>query len=373
LKILRVTSDLYPYVVGGLGLHAREMSKSQVKSGHEVTVLTTSIANAASDIQDGFKLASFKNSFRFLGNTISSELLYKLFNINREYDIIHAHSHLFFSTNVCALVRKFSSTPLVITNHGIMSASAPDWLNLLYLNTLGKWTLNTADKIICYTEDEKEYLINTLRISSSKVVVISNGVDTDKFCPREEHHQSNGLKILWAGRFVNGKGVEYLIRAIDILVKEVPDLHLTLVGEGPERESIQTLINDLGLSDNIDIIDFVPYEEMPQMYQASDIFVLPSLHEGVPRTVIEAMSCGLPVVVSDFPHLHDLINGGGLMFPKRDIQSLVDVLRELACSKEVRLQIGRRAREKVIKDYSWESTVSRTLTLYQEIIARNKV
>jgi glycogen(starch) synthase len=369
LRILRVTSDLYPYVIGGIGVHAREMSKSQAKLGHEVTILTTSMADNMPDNQDGFRIACFKNGVKLLGNTISSELLFKLFRIRKNYDIIHAHSHLFFSTNICALVRKIGSSPLVITNHGIMSASAPDWFNLLYLKTLGKWTLNTADKIICYTEEEKEKLIRILNINASKIAVIPNGIDTNQFHPRLRDHAADTINLLWVGRFVKGKGVEYIVQAMGILVKERPDLHLTLVGEGPERDCICELIESLGLSDNVSIIDFVPYDKMPRVFQDSDIFVLPSLHEGVPRTALEAMSCGLPVVISDFSHLRDLIDGGGLMFPKKDVQALADSLRILINDDDKRAKMGRKAREKIVREYSWERTVAGTLDVYQGVVS----
>lgn len=369
MRILRVTSDLYPYVIGGIGLHTREMSKSQAKLGHEVTILTTSMAEKMPDNQDGFRIAYFKNGVKLLGNTISSELLFKLFRIRKKYDIIHAHSHLFFSTNICALVKKIGSAPLVITNHGIMSASAPDWFNLLYLKTLGKWTLNTADKIICYTEEEKEKLIRILNTNESKIAVIPNGIDTDQFRPWSRDYIASTIKLLWVGRFVKGKGVEYIIRAMGILVRETPNLHLTLVGEGPEKDSICDLIENLGLSDNVKIIDFVPYDQMPQIFQSSDIFILPSLHEGVPRTALEAMSCGLPVVISDFSHLRSLIDGGGLMFPKKDVRALVSNLRILITDNEIRAKMGQKAREKIVQEYSWEKTVAGTLQLYQEIIS----
>ncbi len=367
MRILRVTSDLYPYVVGGLGLHTREMSRSQVKQGHMVTVLTTSLPDGVPSEQDGFNILYFNNFIKLFGNAFSPDLVFKILN-NKKYDVIHAHSHLFFSTNICALVRKFRSTPLIITNHGIMSASAPDLFNLLYLKTLGKWTLNAADRVICYTDEEKEYLINILHINASKISVIPNGVDTVKFCPSNEIKHTDDISLLWVGRFVNGKGVDSLIRAMDILVKDVPNVHLTLVGDGPERGAIQMLIKKFALDNYVEIIDFVPNDELPNIYQTSDIFVLPSLHEGVPRTVIEAMSCGLPVVMSDMPHLRELINGGGLMFPKGDVQALADTLKSLIDDAEKRQFIGQRARKKVEKDHSWDNTVSKTVKLYQEVV-----
>ncbi|MCP1716116.1 glycosyltransferase involved in cell wall biosynthesis [Methanocalculus alkaliphilus] len=325
--------------------------------------------------QDGFHIIWFTSTLKVLGNSISLDLPLILFRIRDEFDIIHAHSHLFFSTNLCALFRKFNTTPLVITNHGLISASAPEWFNVLYLKTIGKWTLNAADAIICYTEDEKKRLIEYLHLDETRVTVISNGVNTDLFHPRNYDHltdQKGIIHLLWVGRFVKGKGVEFIIQAMDTLVKEYPDLMLTLVGEGPEKRSIQNQIAGLGLENAIKIIDFIRNDEMPVVYQHSDIFLLPSLHEGVPRTVLEAMSCGLPVVISEFTHLRDLLDGGGIMFPKKNVPALANCLRILINNEDQRKIMGNLARERIVRELSWDETVRRTLDLYQKILLKPK-
>ena len=369
MRILRVVSDLYPMVVGGIGIHAHEMSKIQSEKGNDVTVITFNSKKSPEPQRNDYRIITIPVSLRVRGNSFSFFLPFRVWTEVGSADIVHAHSHLFFSTNICALVRKFDTTPLVITNHGLMSASASDWFNILYLKTIGRWTLNTADKILCYTDEEKDKLIRILHIDELKITVIPNGIDTDTFCPRVTDQDPDTITLLWVGRFVKGKGVEYVIRAMAVLSKEIPNLNLTLVGEGPEKKRICELINDLGLQDNIRIIDFVPYDKIPGIYQDSDIFVLPSLHEGMPRTVLEAMSCGVPVVISDFSHLRDLVDGGGLMFPKRDVQALSDCLRNIIKDTSIRAEMGQKARDKIVQEHSFMRTVVGTLEVYQEVIA----
>ncbi len=134
MKILRVASDLYPVAVGGYGIHVHEMSRMQATLGHDVTVLTSN-PNGLPEEEwvDGYRVLRFNHSIKMVGNTISPTLFFRLLEMRNDYDIIHAHSHLFFPTNVCALVKRYGSSPLVITNHGIMSASAPHWLNVCYM------------------------------------------------------------------------------------------------------------------------------------------------------------------------------------------------------------------------------------------------
>jgi glycosyltransferase involved in cell wall biosynthesis len=106
---------------------------------------------------------------------------------------------------------------------------------------------------------------------------------------------------------------------------------------------------------------------MPVVYQKSDIFVLPSLNEGVPKTLLEAMACGKPVIISRFPHLAELIKNAGLMFPKGDVHALADNILRLIRDKELAKELGNTGRKKIVEDHSWENTVRKTIALYEEL------
>ena len=108
-----------------------------------------------------------------------------------------------------------------------------------------------------------------------------------------------------------------------------------MVGAGHLKESIERKIRDLDLSKNISIREFVPNSELPEIYRNSNVFMLPSLNEGVPRTILEAMSCGIPIVCTELPQLVDVVEGCGV---------------------------------KVVENYSWEDTVKKTIQLYEELI-----
>ena len=373
LKILRVTNDLYPDVVGGIPLHAHHLCRDLSRMGYYTTVLTCAKGNHRYEKkEEGYDVIHHKIFFSPLGNSFSPSIFRTLLKIKDDYDLIHAHCHLFFSTIMASLVRRIGSPPLIITTHGIMSASAPDWFNLLYMKTIGKWTLKSADKIICYTQMEKDKLVGMLKIDSKKISVIPNGVDTDLFHPDPDpgkrSNQSNAITILWVGRFVRGKGVEYIIHATKILVKEVPDLKILLVGDGPLKGEIEGLIEKFTLKKNVIIKENISNENMPEVYQKLDIFVLPSLNEGVPRTLLEAMACGKPVVISEFPHLADMIKNAGLMFPKGDVHALADNILRLIRDRELAKELGNTGRKKIVEDHPWENTVRKTIELYEEVV-----
>ncbi|MCL0048583.1 glycosyltransferase, partial [Dehalococcoidia bacterium] len=220
IRILRVTSDLYPAVVGGIGVHAHEMSKEQVKLGHDVTVYTSGAdGRPMREFKDGYKIIRFKSIMKLMGNTFMPGLLFKLMRAKNDFDIIHAHSHLYFSTNLCALVKKLGSPPLVITNHGLFSQTAPLPIQKIYIPTIARWTLRSADRVICYTTEEKTKL-EEIGIDSANIMVIHNGIDTKVFTPPEKRQGKTSNQILWIGRFVSGKGVDCLISAFHILVRK---------------------------------------------------------------------------------------------------------------------------------------------------------
>ena len=283
-------------------------------------------------------------------------------------DIIHAHSHLFFSTNVCALARLFHSAPLVITNHGLISASAPAWLNNLYKHTFSRVTFHIADHIICYTAIEKEN-IEKLGIDPRKILVIHNGVDTILFTPKNSEQTTDKKQILWVGRFVPGKGVEYLIEAFSHVLIKSPGSRLVLVGVGPEKPAIKERIQKLHLQSSVTLIDYLDNEELPGIYTDSDVFVLPSLMEGVPRTILEAMSCGVPVVTTNLPHLVNVIDGAGLVVPPKESTLLANAILTILEDTSLAEKMGQQGRNKVEQDYSWEDTVGKTLALYESVIA----
>ncbi len=366
MKILRVVSNLYPSSVGGVELHAHEMSRLQAEGGHNVTVLTyrTDSGQPSSEERNGYHILRSNAAFCLFGNTISFSQFFSLLQLWDSYDVVHAHSHLFFSTVLCTLARKFRSTPLVVTNHGLVSQTAPSWLQRLYLPTIGRWVFRSADAIICYTETEREQVVD-LGVSPDKVHVLHNGIDTNVFVPSDL--PSSKKQILWIGRFTPGKGVEYLLKGFQDFSREFPDYTLVMVGRGPLRDDFVRMIREMDLEDRVVLRDFIPNKELPGLYQESSLFVLPSLEEGVPRTILEAMACGRPVVCTALPQLVDIVSGCGSLVPTGDAGAVADALSALASDPALARNLGQSARVKVVSQYSWDDTVAKTLGLYASL------
>jgi glycogen(starch) synthase len=275
IKVLRIIADLYPAVYGGAPIHAHEMSKLQSKLNCDVEVLTCDYNRKSKYIAgDGYKIISHKAWISIYGNPIAPTIFSSLLKMRKKKDIFHAHDTLFFTTNLAALAKKFNSPPLVITTHGLNSQTAPLWMSDVYYSSIGRWTLNAADKIICYNDIEKEKVIK-IGIAPEKIEIIPNGVDTIIFKP--EKKVKNYFQILWVGRYKPGKDIETLIEAAKIILNKHDNIKFLLVGQGPLQNNIKMCASKVDRSDKIRFIDHISNDKMPDIYNESDIFVLPSI------------------------------------------------------------------------------------------------
>jgi glycosyltransferase involved in cell wall biosynthesis len=366
MRILRVAQKLYPEVPGGGTYHVHAMSRDQAAMGHDVTVITvtTDPELPHAEERDGYTVIRYPSTLSPIGNDISVGLARHLATVNDSaYDVCHAHSHLYFSTNLAALKRRLGDLPLAITNHGLYSQNAPEWVFDAYLRTLGRWTFNRADAVFCYTDTDRER-IRSLGVQS-RIEVVPNGIDTDRFSPdgpTSDLIDHDGPVVLFVGRLVEGKRPTTAVRTLALVREQFPDAALYLCGHGPLQDDLESLANDLGVADAVRFLGHVPYDEMPAVYRRADVFVLPSRAEGVPRTVMEAMATDVPVVCSDLPQIRDLVLDRGYT---------VDVGDSDAFAKRIEVCLDgdcpRGGRNRIVTDHSWTDTVARTTGCLRKI------
>ena len=368
MKILRISSDLYPHVVGGIGLHTHLLSEEQAKDGHEITLFTCLPENSAIEQPTvPYRIRNFGRRFQLFGNTFCLNMFWKLFRNRYRYDIIDAHSHLFISTNLAAVVRRLGSSPLVITNHGLRSQAVPAWFQEIYLKTIGRFTFNSADKIITFTEREKEDMIS-VGVKPEKIVIIPKGVDTEKFHPvvSPEPHP---FTVIWVGRLSAGKGLKYAILGFEKFLQSVPSALMYVVGDGPYLESAQAYVSGKGLDASIIFTGRVDNEEMLSYYARSSVYLMTSMSEGMPRTLLEAMACGLPVVCTDIPQLVPIIEAGGIVIQKKDIGGVVGALERLYGDGDLSEGFGLSGRKKIVEGYSLSAMNAETERVYEELLS----
>jgi glycosyltransferase involved in cell wall biosynthesis len=362
MRILRVTQKLYPETTGGGAYHAHALSRDQAAMGHDVTVLTVTGGDdrPRHEERDGYAVIRRSVTTELLGNDLSAGVA-RFLHGAADYDVIHAHSHLYFSTNLAALKRGFDATPLAITNHGLYSQSAPEWLFRWYLRTLGRGTFDSADVVFCYTAADgrrlREFGVET------DIEIVPNGIDTERFRPdgpTGDLIETGDPTILFVGRLVEGKRPSDALAAIERVRESHPDARLVFAGDGPLGADLERHAADSGLGSAVEFLGTIPYEAMPQLYRAADLFVLPSRAEGLPRTVLEALSTGVPVVTSDLPQLRSIVEGVGHTVPVGDVAGFAAALTDLASAPEQRTKFGEHGRKLVTAEYDWSDTAART-------------
>jgi glycosyltransferase involved in cell wall biosynthesis len=259
--------------------------------------------------------------------------------------------------------------PLVVTAHGGDVYDLP--FRDSWYNNLARYVLSESDKVITVSHFLAEKL-SELGVSSKKLHVIPNGYDENLFkpLPSKAMRKKLGLPLnkpilLSVGNLVDVKGHTYLIDAMDIVLKKQTDVMLVIIGSGPLKERLQKKVNKLGLNGKIMLVGRKPHNEIPVWMNASDLFVLPSLGEGFPTVVPEAMACGKPVIGTCVGGVQEAVanESVGVLVSPKDPEMLAQAILEALDRKWVPRTIVGHARQ-----YSWHNLVEQILSVYQEVL-----
>ena len=179
--------------------------------------------------------------------------------------------------------------------------------------------------------------------------------------------------MLTIGRLIPRKGFQFLIRALpQIVEKAAHNFEIEIVGDGPYQSELLKLAEDLDVASHIRFTGSVPYAELPQKYRDADVFILPSLAEGMPLVVLEAMGTGLPIVASRVQGIDELVGDGtnGALFDPGDVDGLAHALAKLINAGEGRIEMGKASVERV-KPYDWKNIADAYLSLYTDILGKD--
>lgn len=373
MKVLRVAQEVYPETVGGAPYHAHALSRDQARRGHDVTVLTTTQEGeeAGSEERSGYTLVRTEPTVTVLANDLFCGVSKRVLDPD-EFDVVHAHSHLYFSSNLAALLGSFTDTPIVTTCHGLLSQRVPTWISKLHLRTVGRLTYDTADVTFCYTDTEKERL-RELGVTTN-IEVVHNGVDTDRFTPQGSQYErirdEEGPTVLFVGRLVDGKRPADVLDAFAAVHERHPAATLVFCGGGPLEDRIRQRADARGVADAVELLGDVPYERMPSVYRAADVMLLASETEGFPRTVMESLACGVPVVTSQLTQTASVVDRAGFSVEVGDVEGFADALERLLTDAELRAELGAVGRELIVERYDWTETVDRTTAVTETAVEK---
>jgi glycosyltransferase involved in cell wall biosynthesis len=372
MKIYHVTQAIYPYVVGGEPTQCHETGNLQ-SINNQVTILTVKRDSKIEDVNCDYILKQFrwfKMPWDFFGmeNPICPGLWWEL--LNSDFDVLHAHSQLFFITFFSIIISKIKNKPSIITVHGIKAVrdKPTNLFQEIWLQVLSRYIFKITDKIQCMTNNDAKK-IQRYGVNNKKIIIIPNGIDTNLFIPDNSSDKHNDF-ILWVGRFVEEKGLKYLIDAIESVVKDFPFKKVLLVGEGPLKEDIQIQIHSKGLDKIFEIRNNCSQKEIATLMKECELFVLPSLQEGFPKSILEAMACGKPVITTN--GLKEIINGAGITVEQGSIEELKNAIKFYLSNPFEEKKSGMQGRKHIEENFSWDIVNKKIEEVYESLSKGNK-
>jgi glycosyltransferase involved in cell wall biosynthesis len=267
------------------------------------------------------------------------------------------HTHGYFADIIGMPVSKLLNIPHVSTCHGFISNDR----NLKIYNTLDRFSLRFCRRVIAVSEGVRDDLVGS-RVRESKIIVIQNAVQNSNTPESVSENRLNKRKMLgikengyvagYVGRLSDEKGIQYLIEAGVILKQKSELFNILIIGDGPKRKELENLAREKGLEKEIIFAGF--QNDVEKWLPALDVFVLPSLTEGTPMALLEAMSTGVPVIATRVGGVPQVVEDGsnGVLLDPADSKRLAEEIMALVHDPALSKQMAGRAIETIENEYN---------------------
>lgn len=294
------------------------------------------------------------------------------FLYEKKPQLLHMHTGTFYAGSVAAFLARTPAT--VYTDHGRSLIEKQVRLKSDRVAAL------IVDRIVAVSEELKDYLIRVVKLPRRKIITVINGVDTSEFQKREkpagllaEFSLSSKSKIIGTvGRLAEVKDHLSLIKAFKLVYQAIPDTHLLLAGDGPMKQELSRWAMENGLNS---AVTFAGYrEDIPELLNLFDIFVLSSVSEGTSRALLEAMASGLPAVVTNVGGNASIVDHGenGLVVQPKNVNQLSEAIIDLLKDEEKHKRFSQNAVRKIRDNYSLDKMVEAYTKLYLELLLSKK-
>lgn len=240
---------------------------------------------------------------------------------------------------------------------------------------LDRVTERLVDRHVCVSQGVADFSARVARLSPEKLHIIPNGVDACLFADAQPCDLAplgippGNRTLITVGRLDPQKGLQFLIEAMETVVAQDRNIHLLIVGEGPQRPILEQDIRDRQLGQHVHLLG--QRSDVPQLLQACDAFVLPSLWEGMPNAVLEAMAAGLPVIATRVEGVSELVTDGetGLLVDSGSATSLATAITMLLRDTDRAREMGTAAQRRTRSEFSWEKMTAAYERLYESLLA----
>ena len=387
MKILMLSWEYPPRVVGGIARVVHELSRKLAMQGHDVSVVTYREGDTPyEEIEDGVKVYRVDNYMIRPQNFIDWIMqlnfnmvakVSELVNDGEKFDIIHSHDWL---TCYAAKTLKHSfNIPLTATIHATEAGrnSGIRTEQQKYIND-AEWLLTyEANQIIVNSNFMKSEALRLFNLDYSKVKIIPNGIDLDKFDGfdrdysfRRNYASDNEKIIFTLGRIVNEKGIQHLICALPKIIEHYNDVKLVIGGKRPTLEELKALAYRLGVAHRVYFVGFLQGNDVQRMFKCADIAVFPSTYEPFGIVALEAMLSGIPTVVSDIGGLDEIVSHkvDGMKSYAGNANSIADSVLELLYNQDLKDKIVKNATRKVRELFNWNRIAKMSIDVYEEAI-----
>jgi len=287
----------------------------------------------------------------------------------RKYDLIHAHANL-PGYPAKKLSRKLK-IPTIYTVHGSGLEAIRDMYGTGFK---GKLLYSVEKYLQCKIKYTKQITVDSGFLKNKNVnksIVIPNGVDIEKY-DSISVDKSKKLKVIFVGRLHPQKGLRYLLKSISLIKDQLGNVEFHIVGGGEEERFLKKLSSDLGLNDFVNFRGKIYGDDLIKEYKSSHLFILPSLYEGQPLTLLEAWGAKLPVLVTDVGGNKDFVNEeNGVLVNSKDVNGLSKELLKLVNKDRNALkQMGLSGYQMVKENYTWDKVAKKTWRVYDDVVRK---
>lgn len=297
-------------------------------------------------------------------------LVPRLVRLIKRMEVDLVHTHLFTANLWGRIAAKLAGVPVISSEHGMDS-----WRNAIDL-ALDQILTSINEKVVFVSHGVKEFYSERNPAVDQKARIIHNGIEIDKFAPvadREKIRRQLGLSpnahvVGIVGRLVPDKAHHHFIEAIKLIAKEDPQIRALIIGEGKLLGQLKAKVIKMQLEDKIYFLG--NQNELPALYQAMDVFVLSSLREGLPLTILEAMAAKVPVIATNVGGVAECIEHerDGILIEPSNPAKLVEAIQRVLSDQNLRENLIRHANEKVLSRFSVQKMTRDHESLYEEIL-----
>ncbi|EPL6455568.1 glycosyltransferase family 4 protein [Providencia rettgeri] len=351
--------------IGGAQIHVRDLSTAMKELGHNVTVivgesgaLTEQLHTNKIDYIIEPTLVRNISPIKDLICTIKLRSMLKKLSP----DIVTLHSSKAGIIGRLALIR--TGIPCIFTAHGWAFADGISGKRKKLYILIERIFSNFCDKIIAVSNQDKNLAIKYKVATNNKQVVIHNGIPDLSIKSSSERTSSSIIRIITVARFSEQKDHITLLKALSKISST--NWTLDLVGQGPLESHIKSLANELNLNDKVNFLG--ERHDVNKLLSLSDIFILPSNWEGLPISIIEAMSLSLPIIASDVGGVNEMVTSfNGYLIPRGDSDKMSEAITELIDNRNKRISMGRKSREIYSESFNFQQMLTQTCNLYYQV------